>query len=242
MNIIRKIINKIPVVNFYYPKLRAYIVRSRLQGAKTEDVFTDIFKKNRWGSEASASGPGSDLEQTKVVIKELTALFKAYQVSSFLDIPCGDFFWMKTVDLSGINYIGADIVKDLIHKNQQDYAKDGISFQHLNLITDKLPKVDVIFCRDCLVHLSFDNIHDALKNIVESEATYLLATTFINRTENVDILTGQWRPLNLQLAPFYLPQPVMIIDEKCEAGEGNYADKSLGLWKISDIKLALSNS
>ena len=38
-----------------------------------------------------------------------------------LDIPCGDFYWMKEVDLKDIEYIGADIVDELIKKNNDKF-------------------------------------------------------------------------------------------------------------------------
>jgi hypothetical protein len=37
---------------------------------------------------------------------------------SLLDAGCGDFNWMRTVDLPGIKYIGVDVVSDLIERNR----------------------------------------------------------------------------------------------------------------------------
>jgi len=51
--------------------------------------------------------------------------------------------------------------------------------------------------------------------------------TFIDREENRDIVNGDWRPINLERAPFNLPR---IIDERCLAGSGAFRDKRLGLW------------
>ena len=59
-----------------------------------------------------------------------------------LDIPCGDFYWMNRVDRGDVNYLGADIVRDLIRENKRKYEKNGLRFQTLNLITDRLPTVD----------------------------------------------------------------------------------------------------
>ena len=157
-----------------------------------------------------------------------------------LDIPCGDFNWMKDVNLGDINYTGAEIVNDLINNNIKQYGRDGVRFQKLNLIKDELPKVDLVFSRDCLVHFSFEDIFSALDNLCNnSKSEYFLTTTFTGRTENHDIVTGQWRPLNLELAPFMLPSPLRIIEEGCTENDGNYADKALGLWKIADIRESL---
>ena len=207
----------------------------RLKYLKTEKVFTDIFRNNEWGDQDSISGPGSNLVQTEILRTHLQNLFNDLKVNSLLDIPCGDFHWMSNLNLKDINYIGADIVKTIIKQNNDKYKKNNINFIHLNLLKDNLPKTDMIFCRDCLVHFSYKDILLALKNICSTKSTYLLATIFTSYKSNSDILTGQWRPLNLIAKPFNLPNPILILNEGCTEGNGKYADKSLGLWHISAI-------
>jgi hypothetical protein len=213
--------------------------RDKLKAGKRspEAVFTEIRRQKRWGDGDSVSGTGSDLQQTSVIRNELPALCRRLSIDSMLDIPCGDFYWMRQVDLSGIDYRGADIVPDLIDENRQ-YENANVHFSNLNLIRDPLPKVD-IFCRDCLVHLSFADAISALNNIVVSGATYLLTTTFTGRDKNKNIVTGDWRTLNLERSPFSLPTPLVTINEGCTEDGGIHADKSLGLWKVEDIKRAL---
>jgi len=200
-----------------------------------EQRFKNIFKNNSWGGHNSVSGRGSDLDQTEHIIREIPALFKDMGISTVLDIPCGDFNWMRNIDLSGIKYIGADIVKEIVKNNKNQYEKNNVSFRHMNLIEDTLPQVDLILIRDCLVHMSYDDIFKLLNNVCNSMSQYLLTTSFTDRQDNKDIITGEWRPLNLQIAPFSLPKPIRIINEKCTQGKSSYTDKSLGLWKISDI-------
>jgi hypothetical protein len=202
----------------------------------TEAIFTDIYKLNAWGGEDSVSGPGSDADQTSVITRELPELFGAIKVSTILDIPCGDFHWMKTVDLTNIDYTGADVVHDLVKKNRARYARDGVRFERLDLLEDELPTVDLILCRDCLVHLSFADIASALGNICRSQSEYCLTTTFVDRQDNDDIETGEWRAINLELAPFVLPKPLKVIHEGCTEQEGAYRDKTLALWRIADIR------
>jgi hypothetical protein len=235
MSKIKKIIKKTPIIPYLYRSFRDY----RLKKKQTEEVFLDIYKNNKWGGKDSISGRGSDIHQTKSIAKELPTVFNNFNISTMLDIPCGDFHWMKDVDLSNVNYIGSDIVSELVEKNSTQYKRDGLSFQKLNLIKDKLPKVDLIFCRDCLVHLSFEDIFNALRNICDSHSEYLLTTTFSKRSHNKDIATGNWRTLNLESTPFTLPKPLKIINEGCTEGDGSYADKALGLWKIADIQKTL---
>lgn len=199
------------------------------------NIFEDIYTNNTWGSDLSHSGCGSDLIQTKQIIENLPQIIANLSVNSILDIPCGDFFWMQHVNLDNIAYIGADIVNDLIRKNQA-FASRNRTFQSLNLISDPLPCVDLIFCRDCLVHLSFSDIKLALKNIVSSDSKYLMTTFFTDRNANVDIRTGEWRPLNLMISPFNFPPPLFILNEGCTEYGSDWSDKSLGIWSINSIK------
>jgi len=92
---------------------------------------------------------------------------------------------MKKVDLSGITYIGADIVNELVNKNYYKYDEE---FMTLDITKDKLPRVDVVFVRDCLVHFSNKDIYKALKNIYKSGAKYLLTTTFPEHYVEHDII------------------------------------------------------
>ena len=198
------------------------------------ESFTGIFRDNEWGSDQSLSGPGSDLEQTEAVRAALPGLLKTLECRSMLDVPCGDFHWMQHVELN-LSYIGGDIVAELTAANQQRFGSGSRRFVTLDLITDTLPRADIVFCRDCLVHLSNAHVHAALQNIKRSGATYLLTTTFTARTRNTDIPTGAWRALNLQLPPFGLPAPIQLVDEHCPLPD--YRDKHLGLWKLDEIEL-----
>jgi len=207
-----------------------------------EKIFTKIIRKNIWEGKESVSGPGSNLEQTKIIREAIGQLIKDLKVFRMLDIPCGDFHWMKHVDLNNVKYIGADIVKSLIRKNTDTYGKrEGVSFRLLNLINDPLPKADLILCRDCLVHFSFHDIFLALKNICQSDSTFLLTTNFPEHKINNDINTGKWRFLNLNSPPFNMPAPILTINEGCTERE-KAKDKSLSLWKIDSIKKSLNIS
>lgn len=203
-------------------------------------VFTTIYQKDLFNARSqndnsvSKSGSGSDLVQTKEVIEQLPILFKKYHIQRVLDIPCGDFFWMQKVDLTGIQYTGGDIVADVIKANQSQYASDTISFREIDIINDDLPRVDLIFCRDLLVHLKNQQIIAALKNCKRSGSKYLLTTSFKNTTHNQDNgVIGFWRTINLELEPFNWKNPIDEIFENCTEGNGKYNDKYLLLYQIN---------
>ena len=107
----------------------------------------------------------------------------------------------------------------------------------MDITADPLPQVDLVLCRDCLVHLSYLNIQRALLNIKRSRAKWLLMTHFVELGTNSDISDGDWRPLNFLQSPFFLPTPQAIVIENCQEGDGAFADKALALWCLSDLQL-----
>ena len=201
-----------------------------------QERFRHIYETNHWNDAESVSGPGSTLEETEPIRRVLPTMLAELGAASLLDLPCGDFHWMQHTDLSGIDYIGGDLVGELIERNQAKHARDGVEFRKIDLVNDTLPAVDVILCRDCLVHLSFTDAHAALANVARSGAKWLLTTSFPEVMRNDDIVTGQWRPLNLMLHPFNLPEPARHIVENCT--ETEFADKLLGVWPIADLSQA----
>jgi len=208
-------------------------LRRLIKGNEIQRRFIEIYHQNGFAGRDSASGPGSDLSQTAALREALPELLRQISVRSMLDAPCGDFFWMQAAQLELDRYIGADIVPELIAEDQRKYQSDRRDFRVLDITSDPLPQVDLIFCRDCLVHLPFSLILAALRNFKRSGPRYLLTTTFTARTENTDIPLGLWRPINLQLPPFGLPAPQRILSERCTENDGQYADKSMALWEVS---------
>lgn len=216
----------------WFATLRKRIAARSITGSR-DKIFGHIYQQNLWLGE-SRSGIGSDLVQTAVVQRELPRIVEYLSASTLLDIPCGDFFWMRNVEIPA-QYIGADIVEELVAANNAMWANSGRKFVKLDLCLDPLPKVDLIFSRDVLVHLSFKDIRLAVANMKDSGSEWLLTTTFPGRGGNVDIATGDWRPLDLQAEPFNFPKPTLILNEECTQASGAYSDKSLGLWRLADL-------
>jgi hypothetical protein len=220
----------VPFDPYYFEKLLGEGV-----GYSIKDTFQKIYRANHWSGKDSVSGAGASSTQTQQIQTELSTLLKTLPVSIFLDLPCGDFNWIQLVDFSITNYIGADIVPELIHQNQEQYGQLNRNFMLLDITQDSLPPADLLFCRDCFVHLSFADIYQALANIKSSQLTHLLTTTFTECVVNEDVTTGDWRVLNLERPPFNFPPPLYLIDEQCSEGEGEFQDKSLGLWLVETI-------
>ena len=209
--------------------------RRWLSAGRRRAIFEHIYDSNRWQNDESRSGHGSSLDQTASLRQALPGLLNAFEIHSIIDVPCGDFHWMKRVELHDTTYLGLDIVPELIAANRARYAKPGRDFNKLDIVETVPPRADLILCRDLLVHLSYADIRRAVANFKASGATYLLTTTFPDTSRNENILTGNWRRLNLARAPFDFPEPDRLINENCTEDNGAYRDKSLGLWKIASL-------
>ncbi len=170
-------------------------------------------------------------------MQRLQGLIAELQIKTLLDAACGDFNWMQHVRSDLAQYIGVDIVPELVDANTRRYGDRTTRFAVLDVCTAALPTVDLILCRDCLVHLPLRDAVAALTNFVNSGSRYLLATTYPGcvRQNKQLVITGNWRPLDLQLPPFSLPEPLRLINEECTEAD-DFEEKSLGLWNLMQIQ------
>lgn len=207
--------------------------RQRFQAlGAPEEVFTHHYANREWNSDESVSGPGSTLHYTENIRKELPCLVEALGVTRILDAPCGDFNWFKAIHWTReILYLGGDIVPDLITQNQARHGHEQRHFTRLDITKDPLPEADLWLCRDCLFHLSNQDIRMALENFVRSRIPYLLTSTHTSCEVNEDIPTGSFRLLNLTLAPFHLPLPIQEMEDWIEG----YPERRLSLWSHDDV-------
>lgn len=241
---IRQILNLVPVgrrqIEAFDRRQEIKIAAQRLAllGDRAE-VFTHHFQNNEWRNEESVSGSGSTLEYTQNLRAKLPGLLHRLSIRSMLDAPCGDFNWFSRVDLSsGINYIGADIVEPLIAQNRERFSRAGREFQTLDIVGQDLPGADLWMCRDCLIHLSHEEIFSVLANFLKSEIRYLLTTTYPNCPTNYDIPTGSFRQLNLELKPFYLGEPLERIEDWIEG----FPVRQLALWDRDTLAKRLASN
>jgi hypothetical protein len=189
-----------------FKKLKSLNLEKRIfKNNSAKDIFTEIYKTNYWGDLESKSGTGSSLKSTENIRKELPQIIKKLDIKSIVDIPCGDFYWFsKIINNLDIKYFGGDIVKDLINKNKK-FESQNIVFRDINLITDKVPYGDLLICRDCLFHFSYNDINKVFLNLKSTDFKYILITNHnLQREEfeNNDCITGSFRFLDFHLSPF----------------------------------------
>lgn len=197
-----------------------------------QNTFTNIYKNNVWKSSESCSGPGSEIAVTERLVKEISLFLSEYNIKSLFDCPCGDFNWFRGVDYLGVDYLGGDIVKEIIQDNLVNYFNLSTNFIEFDLTSQSMPTADVWLCRDCFIHLSNRDIKKVMNNFIESNIDYCLLTTMIDVKENKDILTGQWRLLNLQTSPFNFPIPLKVYEDN----KNESRHKVLALWSKEQIQ------
>ncbi len=200
------------------------------------EIFREVYRVNAWGSAESKSGVGSTLAYTERLRQELPGFLRARGVRSLVDLPCGDFNWMRHVDLRGIEYLGLDVVPELIEANQRAYGGAGKNFRVCDGLRESPPRVDLIFCRDLLIHFSYADALRLLRGFQSSGSEWLLTTSYRGRT-NRNEPTGGFYRINLEAKPFAFGEPeAWLSDEGVREGTRG---KILGLWRVSALQLDL---
>lgn len=195
------------------------------------DRFTTLFKSGRWVSVESASGPGSDRGSPSVVhaVAALETVTRDFSIRSIADVPCGDFNWMGLFldDHPGIDYVGYDIVEDLIAQNRARHP--GRRFEVLDITRETPPAADLVFSKDLVNHLFERDVWAALGHMAASGSRYLMLTTNAGHPNNeLELLTPRSsRHLDLAAAPYLLPPPV-------------HADGYLWMWRTDDVAARLA--
>jgi polysaccharide pyruvyl transferase WcaK-like protein len=195
-------------------------------------VFNDAYQTEAWGSAESGSGTGSEMAATGVIREWLPDVLARLGAKTLLDAPCGDWNWMKHVDLSGLSdYYGVDIVTSVIEANEERFGSESRHFSVADLTCDRLPRANAILCRDTLVHVSFQDAKLILANLRASDATWLIMNTYPEIDHNRNQFTGKrWRRLNMQLPPFSFPEPIEMVPDG-----GEVDPKHLALWRLQDL-------
>ena len=201
-------------------------------------VFTDIYKDNTWEDAESRSGPGSTLQYTENIRREIPRLVSRLGVRLILDAPCGDYNWFKLIPRTNLSYIGGDIVASIVSSNQNEHGNQNTRFMFLDIMRDELPTADLWLCRDCLFHFSNTDIFLTIDNFLRSDIKYLLTSTHPECKENRDIKTGSFRQLNLELPPFNFHKAIHYMEDWIEG----FPPRQLALWDREGLAKVLASN
>lgn len=194
-----------------------------------KDIFTNIVHNGYWRAGATVCGNGSTMQYTDYLRKELGGFLLKHNITSMFDAPCGDYGWMSVTPLPrDLKYIGGDIVDTLIEKNSRQYP--NIDFRVFDISKDTLPDVDLLFCRDCLIHFSHDDIRLVFENIARSNIKYVMMTSY-HHSDNTDINTGGFRGVDFYQAPYDFEKAIDGIEDWIPG----FAPRSMCLWSRETI-------
>lgn len=213
------------------------LVLSLFQSVKArEEVasgFGNIYKNKQWGSDGGGSGSGSTIEYTAMARQLLGEFIVKNNIKSMADVPCGSFHWMHVFlkNHTDVEYHGFDVVDLGLAKRFEHNPK--LHFTVGDVSEVPLPKVDLIFSRDALQHLSMEVIIPVLKNIQLADPKFLLVGSYPRATANLDIKIGEYFDINLLIEPFNLC-PSLMFDEQSPHGKWLYlyTQKQIRNWKF----------
>jgi SAM-dependent methyltransferase len=135
----------------------------------TAETFSRIYATHAWGADEQQgfnSGGGSRGAVAEQYCSWLITFIREKGFRSVADLGCGDFYVGRRIaEETGIEYLGVDIVPEVIAHHAHSFACKGISFQCLDIIKDRLPSADFCVIRQVFQHLSNAEIAAALANI-----------------------------------------------------------------------------
>jgi len=189
-------------------------------------TFQDVYERNLWGSGDGRSkffsGVGSRGEAARVYVRQMADLLRRNSQElgrplSVVDLGCGDFEVGRALlqSVPDLEYVGCDIVPELVAHNRAVYGAPNIRFCQLDLVSDPLPKGDVCLVRQVLQHLPNADIQSFFKRadyhwIYVSEGHPATRTGTVNPDKAVgaevrfDWRTGHGRGVELNQPPFNL--------------------------------------
>jgi 2-polyprenyl-3-methyl-5-hydroxy-6-metoxy-1,4-benzoquinol methylase len=200
----------------------------------------------------TADGPGATLALTENLRVWLADLLKRAKICTMLDAACGDWSWMRLVDLGVTEYTGWDCDPGRVDTCRRrltdgDFAsldRPNAQFDVKNLLTvddAELAGYDLVLCRDFLMHVTNEHVAAFLDKVKRGDNTLLLATTFPgadNSARAYDPARATWtgymeQALDLTAEPFNLPAPIDSFAE--EAGPWGIlaVPRELALFKIN---------
>jgi len=123
-------------------------------------VFHDVYATRQWSpvEDGFHSGPGSTGASASLYAEFIRNLIRTRNISSVVDLGCGDFRVAREFVSDDVNYTGVDIVAPLIACNQATFGSETVRFAQLDATRDPLPEGELCLIREVLQHLSNSQI------------------------------------------------------------------------------------
>lgn len=170
-----------------------------------------FIQQSRQENNTSLCGPGSNIHNVSETLEIINRTIKNRNIKSILDLGCGDWEWMRYVDMQNATYVGWDADETMIQNNRDSFENDSVRFEVKDILTNELPKVDLIICRDVLFHIKICLGKELVQKIKKS-CNFFISTSFRHVPKNTDIKpydnvhSRDWGyyNINLNIEPFNL--------------------------------------
>lgn len=194
----------------------------------SQQTFTDIYNKNIW---RFGSGRGSLISATKPYRIFLEEFVRQHQVQSIVDFGCGDWQFSQLIDWGNAEYLGLDVVGDVIERNKKKFARKNIRFEIAPPRPEDIPTAELLLVKDVLQHWNISEIQNFLHHALP-KFQFVLITNCVRPESkmNLEIRTGDFRPLDVRRPPFDIDAQCVLTFE----GFGAYSLstlKYLFLWQ-----------
>lgn len=236
------------VINVLESRLRSVEQELCTQGVDTVTMPKDSVQKyvnteiDKLGTNKGETecGAGSFVENTAEVRLFVEQVIREYGIKTMLDVPCGDWNWMRLVDLQDVKYTGHDLDDGFIAENRHRYPQH--SFETIDALNTEYSKYDLICCRDFMIHIPTSDGLKLIDLLRASGSKWLMATSYDYLAENLDLSDEQKsipysrdvrvsRMVNLTLPPYDFSHPVDFVRENDSDG---CAGRIVGLWRLND--------
>ncbi len=169
------------------------------------EVFTEIYNTKAWGE---GSGGGSTPELVPQYISFINWLIEQERPQQVLDIGCGYGWIARDIDWKGANYIGVDVVSEVVLQAWRNLGRGFGSFLALDAIRDRLPDADMVLLKEVTQHLDNASIFDLIGNL--EKFPLVIHCSVEPDGSNRDIVMGQTRGVDLSRSPFNLDCRTML--------------------------------
>lgn len=166
-----------------------------------DKVFSDIYARSVWGK---GSGAGSVPANVEEYLRYLQEFIRSRGIRRIVDCGCGDWQLMRHVELAGVDYLGIDLVPDVISRNRQEFGRPGVRFELGNFTEMELPDADLVLCKDVLQHLPNRAVFRFLAQLDRFEYALLTNDLGRNAARDATLAGSSWHfaPIDLMAPPF----------------------------------------
>jgi SAM-dependent methyltransferase len=197
-------------------------------------TFQIIYQDKLWGTDGNSpffSGFGSHTEAAAIYVDVMAAVISTelkdlQTVATIVDLGCGDFSVGERLleRLPGVQYVGCDVVPDVIEHNRVRNGNKRVQFQTLDIVSQNLPEGDICLVRQVFQHIPNRDIACVLAKLRKYRAVFVTEGQPIVREGSVnpdkpansdvrfDWRTGRGRGVELDQPPWNL-----TVEEVCRA-------------------------